>query len=113
LIEGQKAAAVLAVTRKSILFDLPEVLPFLMRGGYEFHLRDEPNIHDFIVLDLTQGQKGEARLVKEFRLSGSKMMSLEEFEAIVTTYGQAATLSKYGLHIPPGIAVSDLFRRPG
>lgn len=111
LVQGHVAAPVLVVTRKSILIDLPDVLPFLMRGGYEFHLRDDPNFHDFIVLDISTGKRGEARNQKVYRLSETGMMSLEEFEHIVTTYGTAASASKYGLHIPAGIAVSDLFRR--
>jgi hypothetical protein len=111
LIKDRLVAPVMAVTRKSILFDLPEVLPFLMRGGYELHLRDDPNFHDLVVLDLSGGPRGEARNVREFRLSASEMMPLEEFERIVATYGAAASLSKYGLTIPPGVAVSDLFRR--
>lgn len=111
LIRDRIAAPVLVVTRKSILVDLPDVLPFLMRGGYEFHLRDDPNLHDFIVLDLSGGKRGEARNQKVYRLSETGMMPLEEFEHIVTTYGAAASASKYGLHIPAGVAVSDLFRR--
>jgi hypothetical protein len=111
LIRDGMAAPVLPVTRKSILFELPGILPFIMRAGYEFHLRDEPNLHDFIVLDLTTGKRGEARCVKEYKMSDTSMMPLEQFEHIVSTYGEAASLSKYGLHIPAGTAVSDLFRQ--
>lgn len=112
LIRDKSAAPTLVVTRRSIELGFEDVLPFLMRGGYEFHLRDDPNFHDFVVLDLSHGESGAARRVREFRLSDVGMMSLSEFEHILSTYGQAASLSKYGLQIPTGTSMTDLFRAP-
>lgn len=112
LIRAGKVAPVIVVTRRSVELGFADVLPFLMRGGYEFHLRDDPNFNDLVVLDLTKAPaRGEARTVGEHRLSDVGMMSLELFEHILETYGQAASLSKYGLHIPSGVSVTDLFRR--
>lgn len=110
LIRGKVVSPTLVVTRRSIELGFEDVLPFLMRGGYEFHLRDDPNFHDFVVLDLSRGEPGEARRIKEYRLSDVGMMSLPEFEHILSTYGQAAALSKYGLRIPAGTSMTDLFR---
>ncbi|WP_425417533.1 hypothetical protein [Oricola indica] len=111
IIKDGIVSPVVAVTRRSILFDMPDVLPFVMRGGYEFHLRDDPNFHDLIVLDLTTGNRGQARKSRCYRLSESHMMSLDQFEYIVSTYGTAAAESKYGLHLPGGMSISDLFRQ--
>lgn len=110
IIEQGMAAPVLIISRRSINFDLKASLPFLMRGGYEFHLRDDPNFTDFIVLDLTRGEKGKARECKAYMLSQSSMMPLRQFEEILAKYAEAATLSKYGLHIPTGMPTRDLFK---
>lgn len=110
LVREKIAAPTLVVTRRSIELGFEDVLPFLMRGGYEFHLRDDPNFHDFVVLDLSRGDSGVARRTREYRLSDIGMMSLPEFEHILSTYGQAASLSKYGLRIPAGTSMTDLFR---
>lgn len=110
-INNGKAAPVLVIARRYINFNLIECLPFLMRGGYEFHLRNEPNFANFIVLDLSQGERGSARNVKEYRLTDYTMMPLAHFEDILHSYAEAASKSKYGLVIPSGFAIRDLFGR--
>ncbi len=111
LVRDRNVCPALVICRRSINFDLSASLPFLMRGGYELHLRDDPNFADFLVLDLTTGEADQARTCRAYKLSDHDMMSLEEFEYIVSRYAEAASLSKYGLHMPSGMPARDLFRR--
>ena len=109
-INSRAIAPTLVNPRRSVKWNafLPR---FLTRGGYELHVRDDASATDFLILDFSQGDRGEPRSVRSVYYSECDPISIEEFEAIMNRFMEAVSLSKFAVKVPKGLPPLDLFRK--
>jgi len=108
---NKQAKAVFINPRGSAFLD-HEGLAFISRWLIEFHLRDDPNMHGFEIVDLGKDPRTERRRARFFDESTVEPMSLETFEVSLECFLQAVELA--GLAAAPKASenISDIFRKP-
>lgn len=105
-----RATATLVNPRRGLSFD-PLTRSFLSRGVFEFYLRDEPNIHDYLIVDLGVPPRAD---VRELRLYTPEMidpMPLEQFEHVLRRFLQAVEHAGFAAQPSAEQSIADLFRK--
>lgn len=105
------AKAVLINPRASLFLD-HEGLAFMARWIVEFHLRDDPNLHGFELLDLGVDPRTDRRRTRYFDETTLEPMSLETFEFSLERFLEAIELAGLARAPQSSENISDMFRRP-
>jgi hypothetical protein len=105
-----RATATLINPRKWLSFN-QDARAFLVRGLYEFYLRDEPNLHDFLIVDLGVVPQTKARATRLYGPEDVEPMSLEHFEAILRSFLQAVERAGFASQPSSDTSIADLFRK--
>jgi hypothetical protein len=94
--------------RGSVLLEPKVSLPFVARGVYEAHVRDEIGVFGPMIVDLGKDPRTNLRANRVYYPQESEMMSIELFEEILRKFNEALILAGFR----PRVAASafDLFR---
>ena len=112
VLVGDEVAPAIVNPRRSLKqIGRRDELGFLMRGGFEFHVVDDPAVDNLLVLDLHEGERGRPRVVRSRMADEAVMMPLEQFEWILGRFFEALRLSKWEIVVPKDVPLSDLFRK--
>lgn len=109
-VRERKATATLVNARKGLCFN-PTDRAFLARGIYEFYLRDDPNIHDQLIVDLGAAPRTDARATRLYTSAEVEPMALEQFEAILKSFLRAVERAGFSTQPAAGQSIADLFRK--
>jgi hypothetical protein len=107
-VEGQAYAVLINARKHQRLF--PEHLGFLARGVYELHCIDDPNDPIPLIVDLSEHNLGEGRVLDVHPMPVEKTISLDEFDSAVREFVRALELAGVARAVPDG-AIVDLFRK--
>lgn len=107
-VDGQAYAVLINARKHQRLF--PDHLRFLARGVYELHCIDDPNDPIPLIVDLSEHDLGEGRLLNVYEMPVEKAISLEEFDLAVREFVKALELAGIARAVPDG-SVLNLFRR--
>jgi hypothetical protein len=107
-VDGQAYAVLINARKRQRLF--PGHLRFLARGVYELHCIDDPNDPIPLIVDLSEHDLGEGRLLNVHAMPVEKAISLDEFDSAVREFVRALELAGVARAVPDG-SVVDLFRR--
>jgi hypothetical protein len=105
------AAAMLVNPRKTLFLDAV-VRSFLARGVIEFHLVDDPNLHEFKIIDLGAAPRTGVRATRVYSMPDVDPMELGEFESILRRFMQAVEHAGFANQPSEGQRIADLFKRP-
>lgn len=92
---GGKAYPCLINARSSVYLETNSNLPFVARGVYEFHVRDEIGVSGPVVVDLGRDPATATRANRVHWLLEEKMLSVDEFEDIMRKFNDALSLAGY------------------
>lgn len=108
LVDGKAYAVLINARKRQRLFS--DHLRFLARGIYELHCIDDPNDPIPLIIDLSEHNLNEGRLlnVNEFPIENA--VSLDEFDAAVREFVKALQLAGVARALPNG-NILNLFRR--
>lgn len=107
-VDGQ-AYAVLINARKGQRL-VPEHVRFLARGVYELHCIDDPNDPIPLIVDVSQHQKGEGRILRPYVVPPEQAISFDEFDDAVRQFLKALELAGVALPTDADLSVVDLFK---
>ena len=94
--------------RGSVLLDPKVNLPFVARGVYEAHVRDEIGVSGPMIVDLGKDPKTNLRANRVYYPKESEMMSIEQFEDVLRKFNEALLLA--GFRPKVSTSAIDLFR---
>jgi hypothetical protein len=107
-VDGQAYAVLINARKHQRLF--PEHLRFLARGIYELHCIDDPNDPIPLIIDLSEHDLGEGRVLSTHIIPADKAISLDAFDSAIREFVRALALAGVALAIPDG-SIVDLFRK--
>jgi hypothetical protein len=107
-VDGQAYAVLINARKHQRLF--PEHLGFLARGVYELHCINDPNDPIPLIVDLSEHDLDEGRVLNVHLMPVEKAISLDEFDTAVREFVKALELAGVARAVPDG-AIIDLFRR--
>jgi hypothetical protein len=107
-VDGKAHAVLINARKHQRLF--PEHLRFLARGIYELHCIDDPNDPIPVIVDLSEHDLGEGRLLNVHAMPVERAISLDEFDSSVREFVRALELAGVARAVPTGNVI-DLFRR--
>jgi len=108
-VDGQ-AYAVLINARKGQRLFLDHVR-FLARGVYELHCIDDPADPIPLILDVSEHEEGEGRILRPYIMRPEQAVSFEEFDDAVRQFLKALELAGVALPSDPIDSVTDLFKK--
>ncbi|QND71277.1 hypothetical protein [Tardiphaga robiniae] len=107
-VDGRAYAVLINARKQQPLF--PDHLRFLARGVYELHCVEDPNDPTPLIIDLSEPQRKEGRILRAYEMPVEKAISLEEFEDAVRQFLTALQMA--GVALPPeGADVVGLFKK--
>jgi hypothetical protein len=108
-VDGQSYAVVINARKLQRL--APEHVRFLARGVHELHCVDDPNDPIPLVVDLSEHNRGEGRLLRPYIVPVERAISLDEFEASVRHFLKALELAGVSVLPDSTDSVVGLFKR--
>ncbi len=107
-VDGQAYAVLINARKGQRLF--PDHVRFLARGVHELHCIDDPNDPIPLIIDVSEHQRGDGRVLRAYEVPAEHAITYEEFDTAVRQFLRALELA--GVALPTDIAdVVDLFRR--
>jgi hypothetical protein len=107
-VDGQAYAVLINARKQQRLF--PEHVRFLARGVHELHCIDDPNDPIPLIIDVSEPDKGNGRVLRAHVMPVEKAISLDEFDEAVGQFLKALELA--GVALPTdAIDVIDLFKK--
>ena len=88
----------------------PEHLRFFARGIYELHCIDDPNDPLPLIIDLSEHDLGEGRVLNAHIIPADKAISLDAFDSAIREFVGALELAGVAFATPDG-SVIDLFKK--
>jgi hypothetical protein len=107
-VGGQAYAVLINARKQQRLF--PEHLRFLARGIYELHCINDPNDPIPLIIDLSEHDLGEGRILNAHVIPADKAITLDAFESAVREFVRALELAGVALATPDGSMI-DLFKK--
>lgn len=111
-VRGGRATATAINARKTLFLDAT-ARSFVARGIHEFYLIDEPNLHDFNIIDLGVAPRTDERATRVYTPEHVEFMPLETFEAVLRKFMMAVERAGFSAKPEAGQSIVDLFRRKG
>jgi hypothetical protein len=108
-VDGQAYAVLVNARKGQRLFT--EHVRFLARGVYELHCIDDPNDPIPLIIDVSEHQEGEGRILRPHIIRPEQAISFDEFDDAVRQFLKALELA--GVAVPPDAtdSVVDLFKK--
>jgi hypothetical protein len=108
-VDGQAYAVLINARKSQRLF--PDHVRFLARGVYELHCIDDPADPIPLILDVSQHQEGEGRILRPHIIRPEQAISFDEFDDAVRQFLKALELAGVALPPDPIDSVVDLFKK--
>jgi hypothetical protein len=108
-VDGQAYAVLINARKGQRLF--ADHVRFLARGVYELHCIDDPADPIPLILDVSQHEEGEGRILRPYIVRPEEAVSFEEFDDAVRQFLKALELAGVALPPDPIDSVTDLFKR--
>lgn len=106
--DGRATATVINARKTLHLGDFDRA--FVARGVYEFYIIDDPNIHDFNLIDLGATPKTDDRVTRVYTPDQVDLMPLEAFEVTLRKFIAAVERAGFSTQPGDGQSITDLFR---
>jgi hypothetical protein len=108
-VDGQAHAVLINARKGQPLF--PAHVRFLARGVHELHCIDDPNDPIPLIIDVSEPQKGQGRMLRAYEVRAEQAISLEEFDDGVRQFLKALELAGVALPTDSGEDVLNLFKK--
>lgn len=89
----------------------PEHIRFLARGVYELHCIDDPNDPIPLIIDVSEHEEGEGRMLRSYIVPPDQAASFDEFDNAVRQFLKALELAGVALPSDPIDNIVDLFKK--
>lgn len=107
-VDGKAYAVLINARKRQRLF--PEHIRFLARGIYELHCINDPNDPIPLIIDLSEHNLGEGRLLNVHEVAVERAITLDQFDVAVREFVKALELAGVARAVPGG-SIIDLFRK--